>query len=109
MSGGAHDFVRPPPAGIPPLLLHQISPWGGRSADVRWVRHGAADFFNRRGQVGADGEEAAVEERRGDGAAGGAGGWESVHRTTAAAQEMQRAARAGIDLRDLPQKQPVED
>jgi len=55
-----------------------------------------AEFFNRAPQAGADGEDAAVEERCGNGAAGGAGGWESVHCTTASAQEMQRAARVGV-------------
>jgi hypothetical protein len=74
------------PGQDPPLLLHQISLWGRRSVETRAERRcdacgGMAEFFNRRGRAGADGEGAAVEERCDGGPASG-GGWESVRSTT---------------------------
>jgi hypothetical protein len=61
---GAHDSVRPPPAGAP--TPHVISfPGGpattmrtGAESEVRWVR---AELFNRRPQAGTDGQEGGWE------------------------------------------------
>jgi hypothetical protein len=65
------------PAQHPPLLLHQISPWAGRSgedesrAEVRCVR---GNFSNRAQHAGADGEEAGDGENCAGVPAVGAGG-----------------------------------
>src|SRR6266852_1805991 len=70
-------FCSTAPAQHPPLLLHQISPWAGRSgedesrAEVRCVRE---NFSNRAHHAGADGEEAADGENCAGVPAVGAGG-----------------------------------
>ena len=98
MSGGAHDSVRPPPAGIP----HSSSIRFPCGAATRWRREqsrgamGAAvwrNFSNRRPQAGADGEEAAVDGRCEGGPA--SRGWESVHRTTLATRDEPNRCQVG--------------
>src|SRR6266851_3171637 len=75
-------FCSTAPAQHPPLLLHQISPWAGRSgedesrAEVRCVRE---NFSNRAQHAGADGEEAA-DGRKCDGGRASGPGSKSVHR-----------------------------
>jgi hypothetical protein len=75
-------FSSTAPGRNPHPLLHQISPWAGRSgedesrAEVRCVRE---NFSNRAQHAGADGEEAA-DGRKCDGGRASGPGSKSVHR-----------------------------
>src|SRR6266851_1958925 len=94
-------FCSTAPVRVPRPSLHQISPVGWLLAQTRGERRcdgsgGAAEFFNRRGRSGADGEGAAVEQRcDGSPASGGRIGT-PYHENSVV---FQRSARVGIGTR----------